>query len=212
VLSFERSGVLLLFHVHWQIHWQPLALQTATGSTLRGHKPHCTLNLTAIMAAAPSTLIKRPREDPLLKQLSARLSGIESDELAVILSNALAGGATACLALLPAPRTDSSIVALKNAARDIEKKSKCRYSTNNAFALGRGRGAIAAFKKLFREQATTITATRDASAISAWASAAIEIAKGAHWFQDGLTDYHEVCSGIAGKSTPSALAPSRAIF
>lgn len=151
------------------------------------------------MAAAPSTLVKRPREDPLLKQLSARLAAISADELAALLAASMPGGVTACLALLPAPRTDAHIVALKHAAREVEKKSTCRYSTNNAFAFGRGRGAITAMKKLYREQASALTATKDASAIAAWATAAIEVAKGAHWFQDGLTDYHEVCCGIAGQ-------------
>ena len=147
---------------------------------------------------APGTLVKRPREDPLLKQLAARLSATPADELAAVLS-ALPGGNQALLALLPAVRTDAQVTELEKAAREVAKKAKCRYSTSNAFSLGRARGAIAAMKAAYRKQAALISASKDANAIAAWATAAIEIAKESHWFEYGLTDYQDVCAGIAGE-------------
>jgi hypothetical protein len=81
----------------------------------------------------------------------------------------------------------------------------CKYSAHNGFSFGRARSAIAAFKKAFREQAKQLTATKDASAIATWASEAIDVASGAHWFDDGLTNYVEECKGIAGKAAAAAL-------
>jgi hypothetical protein len=72
------------------------------------------------MAAAPSTEIKRPREDPLLKQLSARLSATPPDMLASLLSTKL-GSPHAVLSILPSPRTDDSIGALEKLASAITK-------------------------------------------------------------------------------------------
>jgi hypothetical protein len=96
-------------------------------------------------------MAKRPREDPALKQLSARLAATPSTELASLLSAAL-GSPAAVLALLPAPRTAGHIDALNKLANAIGKAATCRFSKHNAFSLNRARGAIAAFKRGFREQ------------------------------------------------------------
>lgn len=156
----------------------------------------------------PATAIKRPRDDASaadvggasaaqLKHLAARLSATAPEALAAIMSR-LPGGAAGALALLPAPRTENHIEELQKAARAVKKNATCRYSSSNAFSLGRARGAIAALKAALRKQAAALSAAKDAGAVAAWATAAIEVVEDAHEFDAGLNFYKADCKAVVG--------------
>jgi hypothetical protein len=157
--------------------------------------------------SAPATAIKRPRDDDAaadvggasaaqLKHLAARLSATAPEALAAIFAARL--GVAGALALLPAPRTENHIEELQKAARAVQKNATCRYSSSNAFSLGRARGAIAALKASLRKQAAALGAAKDAGAVAAWATAAIGVVEDAHEFDAGLNFYKADCKAVVG--------------
>ncbi len=147
---------------------------------------------------------KTPRADPVLAQLSARIAGTPADALAAVLVRAC-GSAAAALAALPAQQTSGKAAAVAAAARAVEKAAHCRYSSRNAFSLGRARGAIAALVRLVRAQGAELTKSKDAAAIAAWATETIAAADNFHAFDEGLTAYADTCKGAAGKAAAAAL-------